>query len=40
MVMNVLFLIGMFILVIEAGACLAIIEDELNREKKDSEGKD
>lgn len=39
MIMNVLFLLGMFILVIEAGACLAIITDELEREKKDNEDK-
>ena len=27
--------IGMFVLVVEAGACLAILKDELKKEKKD-----
>ena len=40
MIISILMVIGMFILVIEAGACLAILDDELKKEKKDDGDKD
>lgn len=40
MILNILMVIGMFILTIEAGACLAILHDELEKEKKDDGNKD
>lgn len=33
MIIPIMLVIGMFILIIEAGACLIMIKDELDREK-------
>lgn len=40
MILEILMVIGMFILSIEAGVCLAILHNELEKEKKDDGSKD
>lgn len=40
MIISILMVIGMFILAIEAGICLAILHIDLEKEKKDSGDKD